>query len=135
MPIEGDAVAKAGYKVLVLCADEYQPPRDFFRGLDDVIYAPNDDGYRPFSPLQKVIATMAAGRVADFVRQKKNVLVTCMQGRNRSGLVSALALHNLYGWSGIRCIHHVQSQRMDALTNDEFVLYLSTIPAKLARTG
>lgn len=135
-PIEGDAVAKAGYKVLVLCADEYQPPVDRFVGLEDVIYAPNDDGWRPFSPLQKVTAQIAAARVADYVRKGKNVLVTCMQGRNRSGLVSALALHNLYGWGGTRCVDYVQSRRMNALTNDEFVNYLRTIRAKqLARTG
>jgi hypothetical protein len=135
-PIEGDAVAKAGYRVLVLCADEYQPAMSRFIGLEDVIYAPNDDGFRPFSPLQKVTAQIAAGRVADYVRKGKNVLVTCMQGRNRSGLVSALTLHNLYGWGGTRCVHHVQSRRWNALTNDEFVQYLRTIPAKqFARTG
>jgi len=135
-PIEGTAVSKAGYRVLVLCADEYQPPIDRFVGLEDVIYAPNDDGLRPFSPLQKVTAQMAAGRVADYIRQGKNVLVTCMQGRNRSGLVTALALHNLYGWGGTRCVDHVQSRRANALTNDEFTRYLRSIPAKqFARTG
>lgn len=134
-PIEGDAVARAGYRVLVLCADEYQPAKAYFEGLDDVIYAPNDDGGRPvFTPLQKVTAQIAAARVADYVRRKKHVLVTCMMGRNRSGLVSALALHELYGWSGIRCVQHVQAKRPNALTNNDFVRFLRAIPSKQARS-
>lgn len=135
-PIEGDAVARAGYRVLVLCADEYQVSHTLFKGLDDVIYAPNDDGFGPFTPIQATIARIAAGRVADYVRQKRHVLVTCMMGRNRSGLVTALALHNLYGWSGIRCVNFVQSKRENALTNDDFARYLRAIPSKqLARTA
>lgn len=129
-PLDGDAVARAGYRVLVLCADEFQPSHALFKGLDDVIYAPNDDGFGPFTQLQAAIARIAAGRVTDYVRRERHVLVTCMQGRNRSGLVTALALHNLYGWSGARCINFVRSKRENALTNDDFVQHLMTIRAK-----
>jgi protein-tyrosine phosphatase len=130
VPEEGGAVARAGFKVLVLCADEYQPSDRLFHNLDEVIHAPNDDGLGPFTKIQKVIARLAANRVADHVRAKQHVLVTCMAGRNRSGLVTALALHKLYGWSGARCIHHVQAHRENALTNPDFVDYLKTLPVR-----
>lgn len=136
MPIEGDAVAKGGYRVLVLCAEEYQPPAANFPGLEDVLYAPNDDSGAPFTALQQVIATMAAHRVADYVRRRKHVLVTCAMGKNRSGLVTALALHFVSGKSGRECVAHVRRKRPIALSNEDFVCYLEKLPPRrLARTG
>jgi protein-tyrosine phosphatase len=135
-PIEGDALARSGVRVLVLCAEEYQPPTSYFPGLLDVIYAPNDDSGRPFTPTQQIIAKMAAFRVADYVRRKQTVLVTCYQGRNRSGLVSALAIHYLTGMHGKDCVDLVRRKRKDALTNDDFVRFLRSIaPRRFARAG
>lgn len=135
MPVEGSELGKAGFRVLVLCAEEYQPPAARFPRLE-VIYAPNDDSGQPFTALQAAIANMAAHRVADYVRRKQHVLVTCMMGKNRSGLVTALALHHLTGWSGKDCVARVRAKRPIALSNEAFVHYLEKMPARrLARTG
>lgn len=135
-PIEGDALARSGIRVLVLCAQEHQPPAANFHGLVDVIYAPNDDSGRPFTPTQRVIAKMAAYRVADYVRRKQTVLVTCWMGLNRSGLVSALAVHYLTGMSGRDCVALVKRKRRDALTNPDFVRFLDALPPRrFARTA
>ncbi len=130
MPFVGGAVARAGYKVLVLCAEEFQPPADSFHGLDDVIFAPNDDSGAPFTKTQKAIAIAAASLVATHMRRKKHVLVTCMMGKNRSGLVTALALHFATGRSGRECVDIVKSKRPNALLNPDFVRYLEQLPTR-----
>lgn len=129
MPVEGPELAEAGFRVLVLCAEEYQPAAALFPRLE-IIYAPNDDSGAPFTALQKAIANMAAHRVADYVERRKHVLVTCMMGKNRSGLVTALALHHLTGWSGRRCVEHVKAKRPIALSNEEFTAYIEKLPAR-----
>jgi protein-tyrosine phosphatase len=55
-----------------------------------------------------------------MVSEGAQVLVTCRMGKNRSGLVSALALHLLTGQSGKACIQHIQSRRKGALRNPGF---------------
>lgn len=129
VPLEGPSLARKGFRVLVLCADEFQPPADLFPGLE-VIYAPNDDSGAPFTALQQAIAVMASHRVANYMHQHQTVLVTCMQGRNRSGLVSALALHHITGWAGKDCVRRVQRKRPDSLANQDFVRYLEKLPAR-----
>ena len=119
-PPLGDAVRLAGVRVLVLCAQEYQPSRNDFPGVR-VIRAPNDDADRPPSVEEMTVALDAAGVVAQYVRNGARVLVTCQQGRNRSGLVTALALHRLMRFPGRECVRMVQEARPGALTNEHFV--------------
>jgi protein-tyrosine phosphatase len=85
-----------GYKVgehfdcLVLCAREYQVP-ELFGGVQ-VAQARLDDSGVPMRPEERPEAVRAAGKVIRWLRQDLRVLVTCFAGRNRSGLVSAIAL-------------------------------------------
>ena len=139
-PPPGFALAKEGFKTLVLCAEEYQPPYvipDFFAQVPDfylerpfpgvkVIYAPNDDSSTDL-PSREVLAKAlsAAHEVAFSIKMGKKALVTCWQGRNRSGLVSALTLHFLLGCSGMEAVRIVQRARRGALTNPAFVHVLS----------
>ena len=132
-PIPGTTLQRAGFKVLVLCASELQFEEDTFPGLN-IIRAPNEDS-KHLSRLRLRIALAAAKDSAKAIRAGQRVLVTCAAGLNRSGLVSALTLHALYGWSGPKCIQQVQQKRVSslvcpdltALCNPKFVEVLSRL--------
>jgi hypothetical protein len=111
-PPPGPAVAQGGFNLLVLCARELQPPSNQFHNVA-VVHAPNDDN-AAFGPLTREklgVALQAARRSVKAIENGQRVLVTCAKGMNRSGLVSALTLHLLYGWPGEQCIQQVRSCR------------------------
>lgn len=119
------------YDVIVLCADEFQPPAHIIAGPStQVIHAPNDDSEKPLTRAQACIALAASRAVARAFREGKKVLVSCMQGRNRSGLVMALTLHRLYGMAGERCRGYIRAKRPHALTNESFNAFLDAIKAR-----
>lgn len=123
-PPTGPAVARAGFDVLALCAMEYQPRSTEFPGLHAVLHIPLDDA-EP-TPAEVDTAMMGALGVADYVQRGQKVLVTCIQGRNRSGLVCALALHLVTCLDPRDCVAHVQRMRrgpdgLPALTNEHFI--------------
>ncbi len=108
------------FDTLVLCADEYQPSSKEFPGISQVIHVPlNDDG-SPMTPNEMRFALKAGLEVAKQLRQGRRVLVTCWMGRNRSGVVSALALENL-GIPYTQAVKAVRKARAFALTNKYFV--------------
>lgn len=76
---------------LVLCAKEYQLPPECFPGVE-VIYAPMNDDGSPMTAEEMQIAIRAAGKVIRRLVDGRRVLSTCRQGRNRSGIIAALAL-------------------------------------------
>jgi hypothetical protein len=121
----GSMLEKCGFDVLVLCAEEHQDG-SLYPGVK-IIYAPGQD-VEDSRQLVKTLPTWkkAAIEIAEHVRDKRNVLVTCMAGLNRSGFVTALALHELTGWSGRECVQHVQSRRQMALFNRAFAEYIRT---------
>jgi len=79
------------FDVIVLAAMEYQPPD--LPGYY-VLHIPLDDGPRPDRKTQAYIRD-AAREIARLVRMRHRVLITCWQGRNRSGVLSGLALVEL----------------------------------------
>lgn len=128
-PARGTHLSECGFHTVVLCASEFQPAASTFHGVD-VIHAPNDDNSSRTPTREELqIAIRAARQVTQRVRDGKHVLVTCMAGLNRSGLVSAITLHGLFGWNGEMCVKHVQSKRDYALCNHQFVKVLSTLRA------
>lgn len=120
----GDELAKRGFEVLVLCAEENQH-KDMYHGGIQVICAPGEDDSR-VNRMRRFLPTwiLAAQRVAVLLKAGKKVLVTCMAGLNRSGMVSAMALYLVTGWDGAKCVQHVQQTRQDALCNDTFASWL-----------
>lgn len=129
VPTPGNIIRDAGFHLLVLCASEYQLPAEDFPGVE-VIHAPNeDDDSRPPTREELKIAVQAAERVVEALQAGKKVLVTCWAGRNRSGLVSALALRKHLGLSGLKVITLVQMCRPRALTNTQFEECLARLPA------
>jgi len=117
-PPHGDAVRRAGFDVLCLCAEEHQPNAAAYPGVE-VLRVRLDDGR--FRPGDKRNASMVAREVARRVRRGKSCLVTCAAGRNRSGLVVALAMHLLdQSVSPDAIIARIKARRADALTNPWF---------------
>jgi len=118
------------FDVIVLTAEEYQPPSHCF-GQSEVVRAPNQDT-ESLSLGQIRGAVRAAKTVADRWKHGKRIVVTCRQGRNRSGLVVALALHLIYGVDGKTAAQIVRERRRgaDALTNEAFVGFLERVPGR-----
>ncbi len=139
----GGVLASKGFTMLLLCAEEFQPPYtvpDYMEAMMryyhgdvpfprvKVIYAPNaDDFHNPPPRARLEIALRAARQAADEIRQGGTVLSTCWKGVNRSGLVSCLTLHLLTQMGGFQAIQTVKRGRPWALTNPQFVEALTRI--------
>jgi len=75
-----------------------------------------------------IVAEYAAVRVERHIREGGCALVHCWGGRNRSGLVAALALMRLRGLTGAEAIEAVKQVRKGALANEYFKQYLMDRP-------
>ena len=115
-PVEGTALSRAGFSVLILSAVDHQPSADRFPGLE-VIRVPLRD-CEP-NAFEITAARRAAATVASRVRGGQKVLVTCWMGRNRSGWIVGHALRFL-GASGPNAVRIVQKRRVQALGNAHF---------------
>jgi protein-tyrosine phosphatase len=93
-PPTGTTLHSAGFDVLVLAATEYQPRSRELYGIE-VIHVPLLDVDRPLGSETRRAICSAASMVAQRVRRGKRVLVTCAAGRNRSGVIAAVALAKL----------------------------------------
>ena len=114
---------------IVLCAYEYQPIGALFEGVK-VIYAPlDDDPTRPLTPAEIEIAVSAARKVAGYLQNGDCVLVTCMQGCNRSNLVAGLSLMLAYQISGPEVVQMLRRARPCALKNPVFAAFISNTRA------
>jgi hypothetical protein len=113
------APAAVGFNVVVLCAEELQDGE--FPGVPITMKVPlNDDG-SPMRSDEWQRALVAGAQVAELVRRGARVLTTCAAGRNRSGLVNAIALYHLYPeLSGAEIVRRIQVARPNALTNRYF---------------
>lgn len=124
-------VIEDGFSLVVFCADEIQPtvlpPRQL-----QVLYAPMDDNAaRPINDEEWALAVRAARLVATASHAGERCLVTCAAGLNRSGLVSALALHYRFGVPGRDAIALVRrGPGPAALHNASFVARLLPLPAR-----
>jgi protein-tyrosine phosphatase len=119
-PASSHAVTSAGFQVLVLAAVEVQPPEHALVGLDVLRCPLTDDPTRPLTEREWSAAVACAKAVRRRLVRGQSVLVTCAQGRNRSGLVSALTLIQS-GWQPQEAIRHIKQHRDFALTNPRFV--------------
>lgn len=107
---------KNSVSILILAAREYQP-----KIFDEVVkfYIPlGDDDQLTAEELLRIkrIAFLAA----ISIRNGKEVLSTCHQGRNRSGIISSFILKYLTHCKGDRAISHIRKHRKNALTNNFF---------------
>lgn len=125
VPSSAEAVQRAGFGLLVLCAAEIQPPDAALGTLrtlrcplvdDPTVQMPQADWARAVKTAERVCREMLAGRSA---------LVTCAQGINRSAMVCAIVLHLLTFQPAEEVIHHVRRRRQGALRNPQFVRALT----------
>jgi protein-tyrosine phosphatase len=129
-PPRGETMAMHGFQVIVLCAEEYQPRSASFGAIARVYHCPfDDDQETPLAHATLRMVKNTAAFVARDLRLGARVYVSCNQGRNRSGLVTALAIRELLGTSGREAKAWVQVRRPNALTNAIFAGYLDGLPA------
>lgn len=133
-----EAIRRRTFDLVILCAEELD---EMFRLLleaypaqaERVHFAPNDDAVR-VNRRQLRIAATAARKAADAYKRGERVLITCAAGRNRSGLVTAMALHFVSGCGGAAAAEIVKARRQapsgPALSNRTFEQFLRAIPPK-----
>lgn len=132
LPPRGEVLARKGFKTVALCAVEWQFPHNAFWNVS-VLHAPNKDDGSPLTREQLLIAIDTGKKLAVRVKNGQKVLSTCYHGKNRSGLVTALTLHFLNGWSGAYCRELVREKRKlgdysKALSNPDFTQALLNLP-------
>jgi protein-tyrosine phosphatase len=103
------------FDVVVLSAVEHQ---DVDLPGYDVVRVPLDDSGPPPSPADRALIRATAKQIAAHVRAGRRVLVTCHQGRNRSGVLAGLALVEL-GLPRDRAVGRIRRYR-NGLTNPYF---------------
>jgi len=120
------------FHAVVLCAEELQdlPALGVDVGDVEVLKAPLDDAEPTLHEIH--VAFDAAREVVRRWRLGQRILVTCHQGRNRSGLVTALALM-MMGATDQQAIEAVRAARKNALTNRHFVQVLADAQARRAQ--
>ncbi len=129
-PEVGSSLQHQGFKLLILCAEEHQPPATLFPGVE-VYYAPNDDNFSKMPTRDELRIALGAARYAlPILQGGGKVLSTCHMGLNRSGLVSALILHLWLGCDGTMATRMVQRARSGALRNPGFLECLGRLTAK-----
>jgi hypothetical protein len=128
-----EAVRDAGFNVLVLSAKELlKDVPDAYLTVPGlvVVRAPLDDSDELGPSENEARIAQAAAEVnVRALRAGQNVLTTCAQGRNRSGLINALTLRELRGISGGEARWIVQQKRPNALTNRGFCKFLDALPS------
>ena len=146
----GALLRQAGIDTIILCAEEWQPPKAVdpvcaavlgyrpdqhpYPGVT-LIYAPADDDFdQPPSAAVLGLASRAAGHAARRILQGGKVMSSCWAGKNRSGLVTAMILHGLTGLGGGDILAHMRKARPQALTNPQFRAAIEKIqPIRRAR--
>lgn len=126
-PPSGDAVAREGFQILLLCAAELQTatPEDF-PGVD-LWHCGFEDA--PLSRETFAALESLAEAVVDEWSRGRSILITCALGLNRSALVAALAYRLLSGTTGAAAAQRVREVRPGALFNPSFARYLDELPA------
>lgn len=125
-PPMGWDLVNAGVTSLVLCAEEHQPRAKNFPGIL-VCHAPLDDHMKPLSRIEWNTIQDAARFVVRELGRGGRVLVTCHAGRNRSGIVTALALIMLTGCTGREAVRLIKAHRENALSNPSFAQQIERI--------
>lgn len=127
MPEDVDELRRFPRVALVapLRAHEADVPRHFKPGA--FCYMPFTDDIQAPSEAEKMRALATADFVSVSVRAGHDTIVLCREGRNRSGLVVAIAITQLTGCSGATAMRIVQARRQGALYNFFFQQILESI--------
>jgi protein-tyrosine phosphatase len=101
-----------------------------------MVYVPASDDFDKPPPRETLAAALKASAFAAHrITQGGNVFVSCWAGINRSGLVTALTIHRLTGFSGTFCVGLIKRARPRALQNPQFLTVLHRIPTRSPPTS
>jgi protein-tyrosine phosphatase len=112
------------FNVIVYCAEEMQPRMKPPAGKFIFKIPLDDDIYRPVPADVGNLLHTAAKSIASYHLAGHPTLVTCAQGRNRSGLMNGLVLRYAYNMPARDVVKLIQHKRADALSNPMFEQYL-----------
>lgn len=130
-PPTGIAIGRAGFHSLLLCARQYQPKASMFPGVD-VVHAPfDDDPTRKLTDSECQLVHVASTVAAKKAMSGQKVLVTCVAGIDRSGLVTSLALWKITGLGGRKVLKLMRAARPHVLTQNPYMLRMvERLPGK-----
>lgn len=116
---------------LVLTAEEAQPRVSVPAGKSVLKFPLDDDFYRPVPREIGQMAIQFGAQLADEVRAGRKVAITCWEGVNRSGLITALTMMHLFRCSPQQAISTIRANRKHpertALGNPMFEQFLLTL--------
>ena len=119
-PPEGRLLANAGFTHLFLCSDEYQPDKLKFENIE-IIRCPFEDSDTFMSGNQLAFIAMAAKLGAKIHKNGGKILITCIAGKNRSALITAL-IARLLGKKPHVAVDTIKAKRNDkCLSNTCFL--------------
>lgn len=113
------------FDVVVFCAGEWQPhvvfPEEERRFQPRILRVPYDD----LTASVRLQLDKSVRQLAEWHKEGQKILITCVAGRNRSGLLTALVLRERFGMTGAETIALIRDKRGGfALTNGIFTSYL-----------
>lgn len=132
-PPQGHAVARAGFSMLVLAADTYQPPITAFPGVCVIRVGVPDNRRKALTATERARLVTASRFAAQHLAAGYNALFTCEMGLNRSALVATMTLIRL-GMpraSAVACARRLRGSL--ALNNPRFVEIISNEPLSAVR--
>ena len=106
---------------IVIDLQEFPAPETPLDAAISYVHWPIDDG--PVPDRETLAALVEAACV--FIEHGGRVVTMCAQGRNRSGLVSALIVCGVRRVGGAEAVRHVRRKIPEALSNEEFVEWLT----------
>ena len=106
---------------IVIDLQEFPAPELPLDAAISYVHWPIDDG--PVPDRETLGALVEAACV--FIEHGGRVVTMCAQGRNRSGLVSALIVCGVRRVGGAEAVRHVRRKIPEALSNEEFVEWLT----------
>ncbi len=126
-PPGGDFLSQNKIDCVILTANDHQDA-SIYKDIEVILAGGWDSDHWPIPEEHLSKWKQAADIVVDRLRNGKKVLVTCMMGQNRSGLVTAMAMQKLLGKEhSAEIVKHIQTYRKNALNNKHYVRYLLEI--------
>jgi len=116
--------AFAHFDVVVFAAEELQPKIKAPAGCYLFKLPMDDDIYRPVPAAAGQVLHQTASVLASYLAGGSRVLTTCAQGRNRSGILTALTMMYCFRMPARDVIQIIQRKRKHALTNTMFTQWL-----------